>query len=57
MHQTRKQQEQDKSKTPRDADRTQGANRSAPQPIDDKLLKQISGGGGTYGNEAPRGNW
>lgn len=53
MQKTRQQKEQAQTKTARKAVPAQGATRSAPQPLDDKLLKQISGGI----TDAPRGNW
>jgi hypothetical protein len=55
MQKTRRTQEQAQTKTAEQARRGQGAARSAPQPLDDKLLKQISGGLTEPG--APRGNW
>ena len=55
MQKTRRTQQQAQTKTAEQARRGQGATRSAPQPLDDKLLKQISGGTGETG--APRGNW
>jgi hypothetical protein len=55
MQKTRSQQ-QAQSKTAEKTRRGQGVARSAPQPLDDKLLKQISGGL-TEEPGAPRGNW
>jgi hypothetical protein len=55
MQKTRRSQPQAPAKTAEQARRGQGVTRSAPQPLDDKVLKQISGG--TTDTGAPRGNW
>lgn len=53
MQKTRRTQPQAPAKTAEQTRSGHGASRSAPQPLDDKLLKQISGGT----TDAPRGNW
>jgi hypothetical protein len=55
MQKTRRTQPQVPAKTTEQSRPAPGVTRSAPQPLDDKLLKEISGGTGETG--APRGNW
>lgn len=55
MSKTRRTQQQVPAKSAQQVRRGQEGSRSAPQPLDDKLLRQISGG--TTDTGAPRGNW